>query len=118
MRLSAVRVQRGVARSWLVVVVMRVQARVRGGLLSDPLPRWLHMLRECVRGGGSVVVLLLVDGDMEALHAGVQGVPSHRDGHWFARVDHPTRFTLLLLLVLHRHHIDLLFILIVIIFII
>lgn len=53
---------------------------------------------------------------METLHAGVEGVSSHCDGHWLAGVDQSARFTLLL--VLHRDHINLLFILIFVIIII
>lgn len=103
-----------------LLVVMRVLvrlARLGGGLLPNPLPRWLRWRRESVRGWGSVVVLLLVDGDVETLHAGVEGVGPHCDGHGFAGVDQSTRFTLLLL-VLHCHHINLLLILVLVIFII
>lgn len=53
---------------------------------------------------------------METLHAGVEGVSSYCDGHWLAGVDQSARFTLLL--VLHRDHINLLFILIFVIIII
>ncbi|TNN40501.1 hypothetical protein EYF80_049338 [Liparis tanakae] len=104
-------------------VVVRVLVRL--GLVPDPLPGRLHRRRQRVRGGGGVVVLLLVDGDVEALHAEVQGVRPHRDGHRFASVAQSTRFTLqlllvllLLLLVLHRHHVDLFFVFIFVIFII
>ncbi len=100
----------------LVVVVMRVLVRLGGGLLPDPLPRRLSRRGQRVRGGCSIVVLLLVDGDVETLHAGVEGVRPHRYGHRFAGVDQSTRFPLLL--VLHRHHVDLLFIIIFVIFII
>lgn len=61
-------------------------------------------------------MLLLVDGDVETLHAGVEGVSSHRDGHRLAGVYQSARFTLLL--VLHRDHINLLFILIFVVIII
>lgn len=101
------------------LVVTRVLVRLRclgGSLLPNPLPRWFSWRWESVRGGGSVVVLLLVDGDVETLHAGVVGVGSHSYGHGFAVIDQSTRFTLLL--VLHCHHIDLLFIIIFVIFII
>lgn len=87
-----------------------------GGLLPDPLPRRLGRRRERVRGGRSIVVLLLVDGDVETLHAGVEGVGPHRYGHRFTSVDQPTRFALLL--VLHRHHVNLLLVLIFVILII
>lgn len=61
-------------------------------------------------------MLLLVDRNVETLHAGVVGVSSYRYGHGFTAVDQSTRFTLLL--VLHRHHVDLLFIFIFVVFII
>lgn len=97
---------------------MVVRVLVRLGLVPDPLPRRLRRRRRRrVRGGGGVVVLLLVDGDVEALHAEVQGVRPHRDGHRFASVDQSTRFTLMPL-VLHRHHVDLFFVFILVIFII
>lgn len=89
-----------------------------GGLLPNPLARRLGLRGESVRGGGSVVVLLLVDGDVETLHAGVEGIGPNRDGHRFTGVDQSTRFTLLLLLVLHCHHIDLLLIIIFVVLII
>lgn len=101
------------------LVVMRVLVRLGGlggRLLPDSLPGGLSRRRERVRRGCSIVVLLLVDGDVETLHAQVEGVGPHRYGHWFASVDQSTRFALLL--VLHGHHIDLLFILIFVIFII
>lgn len=117
MRLSTVQVQGGVARPGLVVMRVLVRlGRLSGGLLPNPLPRRLSWLGESVRGRCSVVVLLLVDGDVETLHAGVQGVGSHSYGHRFTRVDQSTRFALLL--VLHSHHINLLFIIVFIIFVI
>lgn len=101
----------------MVVRVLVRLARLGGRLLPNPLARRLGLRGESVRGGGSVVVLLLVDGDVETLHAGVEGVGPNRDGHRFTGVDQSTRFTLLLL-VLHRHHIDLLLIIIFVVFII
>lgn len=118
MRLSTVQVQGGVAVPRLVVmrVLVRMMGRVSGGLLPNPLPGRLSWLGESVRGRCSVVVLLLVDGDVETLHAGVEGVGSHSYGHRFTGVDQSTRFALLL--VLHSHHIDLLFIIIFVFFVI
>lgn len=98
---------------------MRVLVQLGGlgeGLLPDPLARRLNRRGERVRGGRSVVVLLLVDGDVEPLHAGVKGVGPHRYGHRLTGVDQSSRFALLL--VLHRHHIDLLLVIIFVIIIV
>lgn len=113
MTLSGVQVQRGVAESRLVVTRDLVRL---AHFLPNPLARRFGRCGERVRRGGSIIVLLLVNGDVETLHAGVVGVSSHRDGHRFTSVDQPPWFTLLL--VLHRHHVDLLFVVILLIFII
>lgn len=123
MRLSAVQVQRRVAGPGLVVErVLGRLGRRSVDLLSDLLPGGLGSRGESVRGGRGVVVLLLMDGDVETLGAGVVGVCSHRYGHRFAGGDQSTGFTLLLLLLLllvvHRHHVNLLFILIIFVFVI
>lgn len=97
---------------------MRVLVQLGGlgeGLLPDPLARRLNRRGECVRGGRGVVVLLLVDGNVEPLHAGVEGVGPHRYGHRLTGVDQ-SRFALLL--VLHRHHVDLLFVVIFVVVIV
>lgn len=94
-------------------MVMRILVglrRLRGSLVSDPLPWRLARRRERVRRRRGIVVLLLVDRDVETLHSGVQRVSPHRYGHRFASVDQTVR--LALLLVLYCHHIYLLFLLI------
>lgn len=93
---------------------MRILVRLRrlcGRLVSDPLPWRLARQREHVRRRRGIVVLLLVDGDVETLHSGVQRVSPHSYGHRFAGVDQTARLALLLL-VLYCHHIYLLFLLI------
>jgi len=60
---------------------------------------WLRRGTGIRRRAGSVVVLLLVDGDVEAFHAGVQGVGTQRDGD---RLPQAERLSLL-----HCHHVDL-----------
>lgn len=98
---------------------MRVLVQLGGlgeGLLPDPLARRLNRRGECVWGGRGVVVLLLVDGNVEPLHAGVEGVGPHRYGHRLTGVDKSSRFALLL--VLHRHHVDLLFVVIFVVVIV
>lgn len=77
MRLPAVQVQRGVARPRLVRILVWLGGLV-GGLLSDPLPGRLSRPGEGIWRGCSIVVLLLVDGDVEMLHAEAERVGLHR----------------------------------------
>lgn len=62
-------------------------------------------------------MLLLVDRDVETLHARVKRVSTHCDGHRLAGADQSAGFALLLL-VLHCNHVNLLFILVFVIIVI
>lgn len=114
MTLSAFQVRGGVSRLGLL---QTVQSPVSSSLWSDPLPRGLRGSGHSVRGGGSVVVLLLMNGDVETLHARVKGVGPNCDSHRLTTGDQ-TATRLMLLFVLHCHHINLLFILLLFIVII
>lgn len=118
LRLSAVRVRRDVAGPRLVVKRVLRLGRETWDFVSNLLPRRLGSGGEHVRRGGGVVVLLLMDGDVETLRAGVVGICSHRYGHRFAGGDQSTGFTLLLLLGVHRHHVNLLLVFILFVFVI